>query len=284
MPSPPAANPAEDQQKPFAFRKLQTKRTFEEVVAQVRAMLFDGSLKAGDRLPGERDLSLQLGIGRPALREALRALEASGLIVLRKGKSGGAFISNGKASVVAENMADLLRLSTISVDHLFEVRLWIQVGLSRAACQRATAEDIERLRQNVLEGERLHSRNLDVRRIEVNIEFHNILAEMTRNRVAEIVIRGLTDALKALIHEVGSYPIASLFEDRMSLVNAIAKRDEDAAAAAMARILESTRQTYKRLEEQKRAGRNEAEQTPIRPPPAKTTRKRAVAGTTKRGI
>jgi len=215
-------------------------------------MLFSGMLKPGDRLPGERDLSVQLGIGRPALREALRALEATGLIILRKGKTGGAFISNGKARIIAENMSDLLRLSSISVDQLFEVRLWIQTGLARAACQRATKNDIERLRQNVLEGENLHARGLSRQRIEVNVEFHNILAEATNNPVAQIVVRGLTDALKALSHEVGSYPIASLFDDRLSLVAALEKKDEDAAAAAMERILRSTKPLYKRLEEQKR--------------------------------
>jgi GntR family transcriptional regulator, transcriptional repressor for pyruvate dehydrogenase complex len=233
------------------FQKLHTKRTYEEVVAQVREMLFSGMLKPGDRLPGERDLSVQLGIGRPALREALRALEATGLIILRKGKTGGAFISNGKARIIAENMSDLLRLSSISVDQLFEVRLWIQTGLARAACQRATKNDIERLRQNVFEGESLHARGLSRQRIEVNVEFHNILAEATNNPVAQIVVRGLTDALKALSHEVGSYPIASLFDDRLSLVAALEKKDEDAAAAAMERILKSTKPLYKRLEEQK---------------------------------
>lgn len=236
----------------MTFQRLHTKRTFEEVVAQVRDMLFRGALKQGDRLPGERDLSAQLGIGRPALREALRALEASGLIVLRKGKMGGAFISNGKTRVIAENMSDLLRLSSISVDELFEVRLWLQVGLARAACQRATKADIERLRQNVVEGERLHVLGFDLKRTEVNIEFHNILAEATKNTVAQIVVRGLTDGLKALIEDVGTYAIPSLFEDRFRLVSALERRDEEAAAAAMERILTSTRPTYKRLEAQKR--------------------------------
>jgi DNA-binding FadR family transcriptional regulator len=229
------------------------KRTFEEVVAQVRDMLFKGTLKSGDRLPGERDLSVQLGIGRPALREALRALEATGLIILRKGKTGGAFISNGKTRIIAEHMSDLLRLSTISVDQLFEVRLWIQPEIARIACRRATADEIERLRQNVHEGELLHAKGLDLKRIEVNVEFHNILAEATRNPVAQIVIRGLTDALKALTYEIGSYPIASLFDDRLTLVDALSKRDEDAAAAAMERILKSTKVMYKRLEQQRLA-------------------------------
>ena len=267
----------------MTFQKLHTKRAYEEVVAQVREMLFSGMLKPGDRLPGERDLSVQLGIGRPALREALRALEATGLIILRKGKTGGAFISNGKARIIAENMSDLLRLSSISVDQLFEVRLWIQTGLARAACQRATKVDIEKLRQNIFEGESLHARGLSKQRIEVNVEFHNILAEATNNPVAQIVVRGLTDALKALSHEVGSYPIASLFDDRLSLVDALEKKDEDAAAAAMERILKSTKPLYKRLEAQKLLAARSAI-SPVRAvrPSTKAYRKSAKATAFKR--
>jgi GntR family transcriptional regulator, transcriptional repressor for pyruvate dehydrogenase complex len=263
---------------PLTFTKLKTKRTFEEVVARVREMLFGGALKPGDRLPGERDLAAQLGIGRPALREALRALESSGLIVLRKGKTGGAFISNGKPSVIAENMSDLLRLSSISVDQFYEVRLWIQTGLARAACKRATKSDIERLRQNVFEGERLHKQGLDLKRIEVNVEFHNILAEATKNQVAQIVIRGLTDALKVLSQEMGSYPIASLFKDRLSLVEALEKRDEDAAATAMEKILKSTMMMYKRLEAKRLVARQPSQPPAVRKSANPTSKRLRGAG------
>ena len=58
------------------FKVVSTRRTFEEVTDQVRELLLGGSLQPGDRLPAERELSKMLGVGRPALREALRALEA----------------------------------------------------------------------------------------------------------------------------------------------------------------------------------------------------------------
>src|SRR3982751_343053 len=92
---------------PTEFRQVQIRRTFEEVAAQVRGMLFDGSLRPGDRLPPERELAVTLGVGRPALREALRALEVGGLLELRKGKTGGAFISSGDHRVVSGGMSDM---------------------------------------------------------------------------------------------------------------------------------------------------------------------------------
>ncbi len=215
-------------------------------------MLFDGSLKPGDRLPPERELSQVLGVGRPALREALRVLEAKGLVVLRKGNTGGAFVSSGRASLVSDSMSDLLRLGSVSVEELFEARQWIQTALVRAACARATAADLHLLRENVAEGERLHNAGLAAERIAVNIEFHHLLAQATRNQVAVMVSRGLTDALRNLIREVGSDPAPSLFRDRWALVTALEARDEEAAVKAMTKILKTTMVTYQRLAEMRR--------------------------------
>lgn len=236
------------------FKLVQTRRTFEEVTAQVREMLFDGSLRPGDRLPAERDLARTLGIGRPALREALRSLEANGLIELRRGKNGGVVISGGKPSVVSEGMSDLLRLGRIPVEELFEARRWIQMALVRVACHSATDDDIRRLRENVAHGEKLHHEGRDQERIAVNIEFHSILAEATRNQVAMIVVRGLTDALRTLISEVGSDPVPSLFRDRRAVIKALEARDENAAAKAMEKLLHTTEQSYKRLAEKRASG------------------------------
>ncbi|MGI4903307.1 MAG: FadR/GntR family transcriptional regulator [Janthinobacterium lividum] len=255
------------------FRALRKSRTFEEITNQVREMLFGGSLKPGDRLPAERELSQILGIGRPALREALRALEANGLIVLRMGKSGGAFISSGKPSVVSDNMSDLLRLGNVSIAELFEARVWIQSALASAACTRATDADIKALRENVVLGEMHHAAGRAAERISANIEFHNILANATHNSVAVMVIRGLTDGLRNLIRQVGSDPAPTLFKDRRALLAALEARDEKAAGKAMARLLKTTMQTYQRLAEQ------QASQTDVtvKVPPAKRAARKSAA-------
>src|SRR3954463_5177030 len=132
-PAPGAAAPAARKTMP---------RTFEDVVAQVREMITGGALKAGDRLPPERELSARLGVGRPALREALRLLEGAGLIDLRKGKTGGAFISTGSTSVMSENMSDLIRLGNVSIQELFEARLGVGEAVVRLACERITAAEL----------------------------------------------------------------------------------------------------------------------------------------------
>jgi len=70
------------------FEAIAPSRAVDEISAQVRAMIADGKLKPGDRLPAERDLSARLHVSRNTLREALRALEHAGIIEMRKGASG----------------------------------------------------------------------------------------------------------------------------------------------------------------------------------------------------
>lgn len=78
-----------------AFVKARRVRSFDDVVEQVRSAVFDGTIGAGERLPSERELAEQFGVSRATLREALRALEASGIIEIRVGAHGGAFATEG---------------------------------------------------------------------------------------------------------------------------------------------------------------------------------------------
>ena len=79
--------------------RVRSSRIFEEISNQVRAQVVNGQLKPGDKLPAERQLALQFGASRTAVREALRGLEMSGVVELHKGVKGGAFIRAGDPSV-----------------------------------------------------------------------------------------------------------------------------------------------------------------------------------------
>jgi GntR family transcriptional repressor for pyruvate dehydrogenase complex len=250
------------------FRQVQTRRTFEEVADQVRGMLFGGTLRPGDRLPPERELAPLLGVGRPALREALRALEVSGLVELRKGKSGGAFISSGSQRVVSSGMADMLRLRSVPVSELFEVREWILSSLVRSACLRISADEIQALRDTVDRAELLHEQGRFEERINTNLEFYALVAGATRNRVAEMVMRGLSDALRSLIHEVGSELYPSFFSQRRQLIHTFELRDAEAAATKMAEIVKATERTYQRLAASRLAVSREDEAVAVAAQPA----------------
>jgi GntR family transcriptional repressor for pyruvate dehydrogenase complex len=75
----------------MSFSKVKRVRSFDDVVEQVRRSVADGAIGAGERLPSERELAEQFGVSRATLREALRALEAMGILEIRLGAHGGAF-------------------------------------------------------------------------------------------------------------------------------------------------------------------------------------------------
>ena len=109
----------------LGFAPIAPQRAFEDIAAQIRDLVAGGKLKPGDRLPAERDLSAKFNVSRNTLREALRALELSGMIELRKGASGGAFVLPGNSGVVVNGLRDLYHLGAITPEHLTEARISI---------------------------------------------------------------------------------------------------------------------------------------------------------------
>jgi DNA-binding FadR family transcriptional regulator len=90
------------------FDRVRRVRSFEEVVEQVRAAITSRSIEAGERLPSERELAEQFGVSRATLREALRALEALGLLEIRLGAHGGAFATSPDDEWLTATLSGLL--------------------------------------------------------------------------------------------------------------------------------------------------------------------------------
>jgi DNA-binding FadR family transcriptional regulator len=207
------------------------------VAAQLRELLMNGVLKPGDRLPAERDLSLRLGVSRSALREALRTLENNGMLELRKGKTGGAFVTSGGTTAVSNNMRDLLHLGNISLSDLTEARVWIEEIVVRVACERATEEDFKALEFNLKQAEELYAEGRFFEKSDVNIEFHNILARATRNPLLVMNVQTITDMVKYFAHRVGTERISMGFEERHRFIKALRSRNVGRAAHEMVELM-----------------------------------------------
>lgn len=90
------------------FRPARPKRAVDQIVAQVAGLLRDGRLRPGDRLPSERALAGQFAVSRNTVREALRILEFNGMLVLKRGSTGGAFVTRPDPDGAAGGIADAL--------------------------------------------------------------------------------------------------------------------------------------------------------------------------------
>jgi len=131
------------------FDAVQPHRTFEVVSDRIRDKLARGELRPGDKLPAERELAAQLGVSRSAVREALRSLEVNGVVQLKKGVKGGAFIVGGSPERMAQAMQDLVSIDAITLKDLTEARILLLDGVVRLAVARMDEGDLAALTANI---------------------------------------------------------------------------------------------------------------------------------------
>jgi GntR family transcriptional regulator, transcriptional repressor for pyruvate dehydrogenase complex len=233
---PPDVPPA-----PNMFNRISVGRISEVIVDQIRLLMRQGQLKPGDRLPAERDLCERFGVSRVTVREALRMLEASGLVVIRVGARGGAFVTAPSGDRVGEGLADLLSLAVISASDVTEVRLILEIGIVPMVCERATSEDLDDL-DEICARSRAALRDADYT-MDMSAEFHTRVAQATHNPAVAMLAESFRGPLlmslrqaKVAAPEMGRVGI----EEHKRFVVAVRKRDCELATRIMRVHLERT--------------------------------------------
>jgi GntR family transcriptional regulator, transcriptional repressor for pyruvate dehydrogenase complex len=181
-PSPAEPSPAES----GIFRPVSIGRISEVIVEQIRVLMRQGQLKPGDRLPPERDLCERFGVSRVTVREALRMLESSGLVQIRVGARGGAFVTAPSSDRIGEGLTDMLTLSALSAADVTEVRMILEIGLVPLVCERATEQDIADLEEICERSEAaLQSGEYSM---DYSLEFHIRVAQATHNPAVVMLV------------------------------------------------------------------------------------------------
>jgi DNA-binding FadR family transcriptional regulator len=181
----PAAK-AEDGQSGRLLSPVNDRRISALIVDQVRSLIHEGKLTPGDRLPPEREMCERFGVSRVTVREALRVLEASGLVEIRVGAHGGAFVTQPTSDRVGASITDLLTLSSVTAGDVTEVRLVLEVGIIPLLCANADEEDLAALEDICdRQEEALTGGGFDV---SLSAEFHTRLAASTHNTAFEMLI------------------------------------------------------------------------------------------------
>ncbi len=232
-----ASLPAE----PELFSRVSVGRISEIIVEQIRLLMRQGQLKPGDRLPPERDLCERFGVSRVTVREALRMLESAGLVEIRVGARGGAFVTAPSSNRVGEGLADLLTLSVISAADVTEVRLILEVGIVPLVCERATEDDLAKL-EKICERAEAAVRSGEYT-MDMSLEFHTAVAQATHNPALEMLVESFRGPIlmslkeaKEVAPEMGG--LGSQEHERF--VQAVRRRDADGAARIMREHLART--------------------------------------------
>lgn len=223
------------------FTEIKRVRGSDDVVAQVRDAIISGQIGAGERLPNERDLGRTFGVSRATLREGLRVLEALGAIEIRPGASGGIFVAEPQGDQVGAALEALLRFRRVTAQELSEFRGSFERETAHWAAERATAEDVERLHEIVGRFKALAadpSTPWDVLS-DVDIEFHNAVADASKNEVRVAIMLGIHRALRRASGSIAEYMSsperASLGRELAGIVEAIGEHKPAIAAKRMLR-------------------------------------------------
>ena len=119
----------------------------DSAVRYLRAMIFAGELRPGDRLPPERELGARLGISRMTLRLALKVLESSGYIVTTRGSHGGSRVSD--VETLFRCWKQWMGQHHHELEDIFELRITVEARLAALAAERRTKEDLRAMREAI---------------------------------------------------------------------------------------------------------------------------------------
>jgi GntR family transcriptional repressor for pyruvate dehydrogenase complex len=219
------------------YRPVKTPRAFENVCDQIRAQLESGALQHGDKLPPERELAERFGVSRNVLREALRSLEIAGLISLKKGGTGGSFITGGDPKIVTRAFKDVLVTGGMSLSEFTEARILILNDVIRLACDRATEEDFLALENNIQRTDELTQSGDAQGRLELAEEFYRLLAAAGKNQVLGVAIDALTEILLRFLESADNPHISLLIDSRKQFMKHLRARDFLKASKAMSTYL-----------------------------------------------
>lgn len=172
-------------------------RTHEQVVEQIQNKILGGELTVGAKLPSERELVDALGVSRSSVREALRALEAMGIIDAQggSGRDSGSVISGRSTEALGTLLRLHVALAGIAVEDLIDVRVQLERHAAAGAAVHHSAEDVARLRTliDAMQPSRVSSAEFN----ELDTEFHVSIARSSGNGLAATLMQALRDAVKS---------------------------------------------------------------------------------------
>jgi GntR family transcriptional repressor for pyruvate dehydrogenase complex len=248
----PQNTEAPDTKAPAAplFSPVNVGRVSQVIVDQIKLLVREGRLKPGDRLPSERELCQHFGVSRVTIREALRVLEAGGLVEIRVGARGGAFLSTPSAARLGEGLADLLTLAPVTAAEVTEARMVFELGIIPLVVERATDEDIAALLAMVDQAQEA-LRN-DTYAMSMSAAFHVRMASCTHNPAVEMLVQSFHGPLLMSLQEARvAAPLMGHrgTEEHLELALAIQRRDTEGALSIMREHLQRTAQRVETVEQ-----------------------------------
>lgn len=224
------------------FDKIVRNTVTDQVIVQIKELLANGSLQPGDKLPSERQMADQMGVSRPSLREALRALEYAG--VLKSQPNGGVYVSDG-TSALENNLQVAHLLKQFALEEMIEVRRIIEAASVRFAVERGNKEALLAIRREHEASRRLIGDKAAFALSD--FEFHRAIAEAAGNDILVTMLQTMRQMMRDFNIQLLSTTEGreEVFAHHQAILDAIENHDADAAVDALINHLDNVVRTMK---------------------------------------
>lgn len=218
------------------FRPIRTKKIYEVIIEQIKTLILEGKLRPGDRLMSEREMAEKMQVGRSAVREAFRALEAMRIVEIKPGE--GTYIREANTDYIIESLALVLQSEDQATQELMELRRILEEECAALAASRHTEGDLIAMRKYLAELDTASQRG-EIG-YESDLGFHYSIYKATGNAIIFRLMATLRDTVRHALYEVLDELVSSnsatprqLYQEHVQIYQAIASGDAEAARLAM---------------------------------------------------
>jgi GntR family transcriptional regulator, transcriptional repressor for pyruvate dehydrogenase complex len=191
--------------KKIEFDSLKTRRATDIIENRISHMIIGGTIKPGDKLPTEKELSEQFDVSIVTVREALRGLEVAGLIEKKRGKGGGIYATEINNDSIKTALHNFLSRTKFTAKHLAQVRFSVEPNIVRIVAKQITPDELLTLDNNLTYCEKKLEQVTESIQLQdyhaigtKNLEFHRIITEDTHNPVFALITDYILDFIPNL--------------------------------------------------------------------------------------
>ncbi|MBU2535065.1 MAG: FadR family transcriptional regulator [Chloroflexi bacterium] len=218
---------------------IKRRRLTDQIVDQLVSLIVHGNLKKGDKLPVERELMEQFGVGRSSLREAIGALLLTGVLTTHHGR--GTFVSVSSDEFPSRALTWRVQMGRENIKEIVEARIVLEQAIAGLTAVSATETDIAEVR-HYLEIMKKNAQRRNPAQVQADLSFHLALARASHNATLFRFLSELRHLMilwmKPTVRKERIYSLADTIMDHEAVLNAVAMRDVEKAQSEMRRHLE----------------------------------------------
>ena len=207
-----------------------TNLLYIDIVKKIEDKINKEFFSEGDKLPSEREMSIEFGVSRIVIREAIKVLQEKGLVMVRPGK--GAYVTKPKDDSITDTLQRIVQSYNITVEDIVDVREDLELAIIPKAVKKATEKNIQKLKdcyQKMIEKKFLKEFSQE------DMNFHLELAEATQNKFYVVLATSFFELTERLLVDVSVYTntVDQVLEHHKKIIESIEKGDVVLAISTM---------------------------------------------------